>query len=557
MRDDETIGSGTDSSARSRVGMSRRQIIATSVAALSGWSLMPAAARSDQPNRPAGSTGSDEETGNRLARAYELRMKAARHARELGAAEHPTNGDEALPGHLATFTKGLPHDKVGLVDPKAYAVLARALATGDPHAFESIPLGGFVKLANPQASWAYDLVGVDASQLGMPPPPSFSSAEQAGELVELYWHALLRDVPFSAWDGSPLVARACEDLSALSEFHGPKEAGRVTPATLFRGPSAGMLTGPYLSQFLLQELPLLPVEIEQRIRTAASGKDYLTDEESWLAVQNGGLTGVNEFDEERRFIRGGRDLGEYVHRDLTYQAYLGACLMALRVGAMPDGGNPYKHSRTQAPFTTFGPPFFIYLLAVVTQVALKTTWYEKWRVHRRLRPEEMGGRVQTHLAGKASFPIHRELLDSAALEETRKRQGSALLPQAFPEGCPTHPSYPAAHAVIAGACATVLKACLDEKHVIPGPVVAAADGLSLEPWKGEPLTVGGELDKLAANIAIGRNLAGVHWRSDGVEGLRLGEAVAIELLSEVTLTGNEMFEGFSLQRFDGKRVSVG
>ena len=231
--------------------------------------------------------------------------------------------------------------------------------------------------------------------------------------------------------------------------------------------------------------------------------------------------------------------------------------MALRVGAMPDGGNPYKHSRTQAPFTTFGPPFFIYLLAVVTQVALKTTWYEKWRVHRRLRPEEMGGRVQTHLAGKASFPIHRELLDSAALEETRKRQGSALLPQAFPEGCPTHPSYPAAHAVIAGACATVLKACLDEKHVIPEPVVAAADGLSLEPWKGEPLTVGGELDKLAANIAIGRNLAGVHWRSDGVEGLRLGEAVAIELLSEVTLTGNEMFEGFSLQRFDGKRVSVG
>jgi hypothetical protein len=199
----------------------------------------------------------------------------------------------------------------------------------------------------------------------------------------------------------------------------------------------------------------------------------------------------------------------------------------------------------------------VYLLAVVTQVALKTCWYQKWRVHRRLRPEEFGGRVENHLTGDMSYPLHRELLDSDGLEKTRSLQGSALLSQAFPEGCPTHPSYPAAHAVVAGACATVLKACLDEKHVVPEPVVAAPDGLALLPWKGEPLTVGGELDKLAANIAIGRNFAGVHWRSDGIEGLKLGEAVAMELLSEMTLTGNEMFEGFSLQRFDGQRMKVG
>lgn len=537
---------------------SRRRFLEGSAAALSGWFLGPAlagslgsAAAAEPRPRPEASP-----TDDRLTRAYALRMKAADHARKLGVAAHPGNGDESLPGHLATFTKGLPHDKLGLVDPKAYAVLARALESGDPHAFESIPLGGFVKLANPQASWAYDLVGVDACQLGMRPAPTFASAEQAGELVELYWHARLRDVPFAEWESSPLVARACEDLSRLSDFRGPKQGGSVTPGTIFRGTSEGALTGPYASQFLLQELPLLPLEIEQRIRTAVPGVDYLTDYDGWLSVQNGAIAGVNEFDPKARHIRSGRDLGEYVHRDLTYQAYLGACLMALRLGAMPDGGNPYKHSRTQAPFATFGPPFFIYLLAVVTQVALKTCWYEKWRVHRRLRPEELGGRVENHLRGTASYPLHDELLDSEALAETRRRQGSALLAQAFPEGCPTHPSYPAAHAVIAGACATVLKACLDEKHVIPQPVVAASDGLSLQPWEGAPLTVGGELDKLAWNIAIGRNFAGVHWRSDSSEGLKLGEAVAIELLSEATLTGNEMFEAFSLQRFDGERVLV-
>jgi hypothetical protein len=69
--------------------------------------------------------------------------------------------------------------------------------------------------------------------------------------------------------------------------------------------------------------------------------------------------------------------------------------------------------------------------------------------------------------------------------------------------------------------------------------------------------VGGELDKLASNIALGRDFGGVHWRSDGVEGLRLGEELAIRILEELSFTGNELFSGFSLRRFDGRRVSVG
>ena len=48
--------------------------------------------------------------------------------------------------------------------------------------------------------------------------------------------------------------------------------------------------------------------------------------------------------------------------------------------------------------------------------------------------------------------------------------------------------------------------------VIPEPVEASDDGLSLQPWKGEPLTMGGELNKLAFNMAFGRDTAGVHER---------------------------------------------
>ncbi|HEY7724320.1 MAG TPA: hypothetical protein VH880_03245, partial [Anaeromyxobacteraceae bacterium] len=65
------------------------------------------------------------------------------------------------------------------------------------------------------------------------------------------------------------------------------------------------------------------------------------------------------------------------------------------------------------------------------------------------------------------------------------------------------------------------------------------------------------LDKLAGNVSYGRNFAGIHWRSDAAAGLALGEAVALAFLDEQALTGNELFTGFSLQRFDGRRVRAG
>jgi hypothetical protein len=193
---------------------------------------------------------------------------------------------------------------------------------------------------------------------------------------------------------------------------------------------------------------------------------------------------------------------------------------------------------------------------VVTQVALTTSWYQKWCVHRRLRPEELAGRVEMLRTGRAAYPLSSTVLDSAALDETLRRHGTALLPQAYAEGAPTHPSYPAAHAVIAGAGVTVLKAFFDGAHELSTPVVAAADGLSLKPYSGPPLTVGGELDKLAWNVGMGRNFAGIHWRSDVAAGLDLGERVSVEVLREMKLTGNEIFAGFTLRKFDGRRVAI-
>ncbi len=127
---------------------------------------------------------------------------------------------------------------------------------------------------------------------------------------------------------------------------------------------------------------------------------------------------------------------------------------------------------------------------------------------------------------------------------------------AYPEGSPTHPAYPAGHAAIAGACTTVLKWFFGETYVVRNPVESSADGTSLTPYAGPELTVGGELNKLASNIALGRDTAGVHWRSDGIEGLKLGEAVALSILTDTKGCFNERFEGFTLTKFDGATVTI-
>jgi hypothetical protein len=187
---------------------------------------------------------------------------------------------------------------------------------------------------------------------------------------------------------------------------------------------------------------------------------------------------------------------------------------------------------------------------------LKAQWFQKWMVHRRLRPEEFGGRVEVQRLGRRTYPFHADLGNSSVLGDVFARWGSHLLPLAFPEGSPLHTSYGSGHATVAGASVTMLKAFFDESAQIKNPVVPSADGLSLLPYQGTPLTIGGELNKIASNVAQGRNIAGVHWRTDASEAMKLGEAVAISILKETKSCFNETFNGFSLTKFDGTTITV-
>jgi membrane-associated phospholipid phosphatase len=359
-------------------------------------------------------------------------------------------------------------------------------------------------------------------------------------------------VPFSQYGTDPLTQAAAADLAQFPYFQ------QVTADTLFRGETPGDRVGPYLSQFLWRDVPYGASKLTQLCRTTVAGDNYLTGYADWLKVQNGlPAAGQSQFDPVSRYIRNGRDLAEWVRRDFPYQAFLNATLILLSFGANAlDDGNPYKSLAKQAAFVTFGAPDVLSSVAQVAGCALKAAWFQKWSLHRRLRPEEFAGRVHNHLTGAARYPLPPALLNATVLTRLLTAYGGYLLPMAYPDGCPAHPAYPAGHATIAGACATLLKAFFDESFVIPNPQVADDDGLALTDYLGPPLTVGGELNKLAANISLGRDTAGVHWRSDGIEGMQLGETVALRYLQDMRATYHEAFAGFALTRFDGTVITV-
>jgi hypothetical protein len=94
---------------------------------------------------------------------------------------------------------------------------------------------------------------------------------------------------------------------------------------------------------------------------------------------------------------------------VLFQAYFVACLNLLGHGYLANPGNPYglvldggagrprnhaidpNGSLAQVGFGTFGGPAVITFVCEPSTRALKDVWYQKWVVHRRLRPEEFGG----------------------------------------------------------------------------------------------------------------------------------------------------------------------
>ncbi|HKE02030.1 MAG TPA: hypothetical protein VKE69_13525, partial [Planctomycetota bacterium] len=302
----------------SSVPLSRRDLLSTggSIALAARLGALGAA------SALLGSRAAADEIGpllgpERVRAALRLRIAAAQAQASQALPGHPDNGDEAAySDRRGSFSKGLPHDGLGEVSASAYSALLAALTSGEAADFESIPMGSSptVKLTSPMAAYAFEMNGPDGHHTFVPAAPAFASARRAAEAIEVYWQAITRDVPFSDYATSPLVAEACADLSALSDYAGPKVGGVVTPATIFRHSQQIGLVGPYLSQFLWKPVAIGSLRLEQKYVVPVAGQKYGTSYASWLAIQNGVpqaptpvLSGTP------RYLITAHDLGESVH----------------------------------------------------------------------------------------------------------------------------------------------------------------------------------------------------------------------------------------------------
>jgi hypothetical protein len=168
---------------------------------------------------------------------------------------------------------------------------------------------------NPLAGLAFDLEGTDSHQTIIPAFPSVASRALADQAVELYWQALCRDVNFTDYPTDLTALAAASELSKLPTYAG------VTPQTLFRGLTTGDAIGPYVSQLFLRPMNYGPYFMDGRMSMYVPDLDYMTDQTSWLKVQNGqGPFGADTIDTVPRYIRNGRT------RCLSTPTHSPACL---------------------------------------------------------------------------------------------------------------------------------------------------------------------------------------------------------------------------------------
>jgi hypothetical protein len=521
-------------------------------------------------------------------KSFNYRVRTA-NAEKIDVGQQPDNGDATrFTDFSGSYSKASLHDGLGVPNAASWLSLKHALHSGKFEDFENIivgtPGGGPNSKHNgPQGALALDLEGLDSHATVVPPAPSVTSNITAAEEVEHYWGALLGDVPFAEYPKNSLVAQAVADMNRLSFLNSSQNVEYpfpVTPGNLFRGqfvPGDGNVQGPYISQFMVQPTFFGVQPLSQQYQTflpvGGGGSDFMTSVSEYQQIQNGGASvGQLAFDPTFRFIRNGRDLAAYTHVDVLYQGYFTAFLVLAGIGTPPNPDNPYIGSRTEKAFCTLGGPDAAGTLAEMATRALKGAWFHKWVKDLRMRPEEYGALVQANLtkstpAPQAAGALHKDVLNSAVLPIIQQTYRTFLLPQAFPEGSPTHPCYPTGHGTVGGACITLLKFFFDGSqkirplltHAGRDVVMPSTDGLSLNSYTGadrDSLDINGELNKLAYNISFGHGIhAGIHFRSSTYWSILLGEQIALSVLQDRAKSNNEPFT-ISITKFDGTTATI-
>jgi membrane-associated phospholipid phosphatase len=167
-------------------------------------------------------------------------------------------------------------------------------------------------------------------------------------------------------------------------------------------------------------------------------------------------------------------------------------------------------------------------LDVAIYTALSTAWYYKWlspRTSGRERPWEYAVRNRCTLNVLFDRPVNGLGTDSvddlvSFLTDPPTVERNGRRPDFYPPvggflntspGTPRHPAYPSGHSTYAGAASEILSFFFPDYRT--------------------------EFDRLADNAGIARLWAGIHWRSDHVNGVRLGRTIACMIIDQLRGSG--------------------
>jgi hypothetical protein len=295
---------------------------------------------------------------------------------------------------------------------------------------------------------------------------------------------------------------------------------------------------------------------EQKYKTYIDGSDFLKTREYLISAQNGNVKEKMLTDRNpARYLLTLRDLACYEHNDEPFQAFTNAIGVLNMIGATP---NPDLAAlSTQIPtekfFVNFGLPNVYDTICQVGRIALSTIWCIKWKTLV-ARPEKFGLVIDNYFNyNENPCNLSEQLLNNGILKYINNINDNYLLPTAYPEGSPPHPSFASGHAVIAGACITAIKFFynMDFKMDV---YIPDDNGENLVKTN-DTTTIGEELNKLASNSGYGRNAAGIHYRMDAEFGMELGEEVAISCLNDLVYTYPYDVK-VNIKTFNGENVVI-
>lgn len=222
---------------------------------------------------------------------------------------------------------------------------------------------------------------------------------------------------------------------------------------------------------------------DEKVPRYAKGKDFITTQRTYDQEMAGKSVKKITAGPVKNIVTL-RDAASYVHSDDPFALWSKVANYLLMVGVpqrLPAKLND-SDGVGQSRFVCFGAPCIVGLLGYAIAMAGPVSFYNKW-----------------YAMVPRPGQLYYEWLND-------------FLPQAYPEGSPMHPAYPAMHSFVALVCYFFLLEFFDGLTELPhGRTVAA------------------ELRLLADNVGYFRVHAAVHYPSDHDNAVELARKVAQDL----------------------------